>query len=324
MTDLQRSTEEDQPPETAIPSERVSFGSSPWEALATSGFGSVVAVYGLWGLWRGYWRGFYWSSFQGSGAVWYFLALLVLGLALIMLATRSAWKKCGVTGPVLVLVFPLMVGFLFASILHADYNARPHKANCQNNLRQMGMVFKMYANESEGEVYPELSPKLGVLTVRSDDTYPGIYPEYLSDLNVLQCPDAASGDRSYFYLGYVIPDQETLERFAAAYRVRVAAGMPFDGDLDGGEADSALSVIRLRDDFHGESATIQAQSRIPVLVERFPNAHNPEGGNVAYMDGHVEWIRWGEKWPMTPEAMDVLLALDALGNVSPLTDAEQQ
>jgi prepilin-type processing-associated H-X9-DG protein len=49
------------------------------------------------------------------------------------------------------------------------------------------------------------------------------------------------------------------------------------------------------------------------MIERYPNGHEPPSGNVLYLDGHIEWIQWGEKWPMTPEAMDVLLALDALG-----------
>jgi hypothetical protein len=50
---------------------------------------------------------------------------------------------------------------------------------------------------------------------------------------------------------------------------------------------------------------------MPIFIERFPNAHGVNGGNVVYADGRCEWIKWGEKWPMTPEAMDVLLALDA-------------
>lgn len=79
---------------------------------------------------------------------------------------------------------------------------------CQNNLKQMGIVFKMYSNESKGERYPPMMAT-AVELVDCDADYretakggfiaPGplvaaIYPEYLSDWNVLRCPSDA-GDQ---------------------------------------------------------------------------------------------------------------------------------
>ncbi|MBI2424225.1 MAG: DUF1559 domain-containing protein [Candidatus Hydrogenedentes bacterium] len=60
------------------------------------------------------------------------------------------------------------------------------RATCQNNLKQLGIVLKMYANESRGECYPPLSPKSGNWMMDMD----AVYPEYLSDLTVLKCPDS--------------------------------------------------------------------------------------------------------------------------------------
>jgi prepilin-type processing-associated H-X9-DG protein len=72
-------------------------------------------------------------------------------------------------------------------------------------------------------------------------------------------------------------------------------------------------VGRLRKDEGPTTPASEAIKRaLPVYIERLPNGHRPAGGHVAYADGHVEWIKWGDKWPLTPEAMALLLALDEL------------
>ncbi len=91
-------------------------------------------------------------------------------------------------------------------------------------------------------------------------------------------------------------------------------GKPFDKDLSAVSDDgTTLQIPRLRVGIPGITDTNEAQYTIPVFIERFPKGHIPGGANVAFLDGHVEWIKWGTKWPMTPEAMEVLLALDGLG-----------
>ena len=200
------------------------------------------------------------------------------------------------------------------------------RSYCQNNLKQFGLVMKMYANESKGMFYPPFSSEAGKLMVEAKV----IVPEYVTDPNIFYCPaftnkkpiekPVVNAD-SYLYLGYVLRGDEDVEQFAKYYKEHAKKGGAYDETILSGNTDPKISMSEklpfLREgierfyitDINDPSASAKVQSSIPVMMDWPDNHKNPDGGSVLYMDGHVEFIKYPGKWPMTEKTMKILCEL---------------
>ncbi len=93
---------------------------------------------------------------------------------------------------VVVAIIAILAAILLPALSRARESAR--RASCANNLKQMGIVFKMYANESKGAKFPPIDvahPGFGL----HEEGMPRllalgwneVYPEYLTDWKVCVC-----------------------------------------------------------------------------------------------------------------------------------------
>ncbi len=118
---------------------------------------------------------------------------------------------------VVIAIIAILAAILLPALARAREAAR--RASCQSNLKQWGIVFKMYAGENR-DFYPDMQTMLpGFSDELLGVDMKQLYPDYLNDPMLTKCPSDSDVDPSDW--GQSVLD---LEDGVAAIRTLIASG----------------------------------------------------------------------------------------------------
>lgn len=229
-----------------------------------------------------------------------------------------------------------VLGLLAASLVRGALREH-YRIDRQLVFRQVGLVLRMYVQESGDDFFPPLRTTPGGLLFGVDEAVP---EELTAEYSKLLLRDSGVGpsqtaevlesavpiENDFFYLGYAITSEEEMAAFAAAYRERLADGGDFTEDLPvaagtgtwGGDAILRLSTETVYApqgselyQGKGDPYTSERRSSVPLTIEK-PGHYHVSGAYVLYADGYSEFIDYPGKWPMTEATINLLLELEAM------------
>jgi prepilin-type N-terminal cleavage/methylation domain-containing protein/prepilin-type processing-associated H-X9-DG protein len=208
------------------------------------------------------------------------------------------------------LVVIAIIGILAAILLPALARAREsaRRASCANNLKQWGLVFKMYSNESKGGKYPQ-NNGFGQMPGGVDGV--ALYPEYWTDTNLKYCPSATDArgkteldqmqnipacqvayrnwvgfQSNYFYQGWAMPDLGSwMIGMSGALMLGIYAGTPIPGFADCTVPRTVKLVALGTVDFDFDITHDALEQRAPGSAAWFDIYRNAFGGGAGVVLG---------------------------------------
>jgi len=185
------------------------------------------------------------------------------------------------------LIVIAIIGVLAAILLPALARAREgaRRTSCMSNLSQLGLVFHMYAQDHDGEL-PWSGGK------DNADCLVRLIPEYVREVHLFVCPSdpnsTFSGEGRRYRYGADDEDE----------RARIT-----NAELEGTDS------CRMSYDYFGVYTAEPIRlppppcgiPKIPVMwditgTDASCFNHIPGGGNVLWLDGSVDFMRWPD-WP---------------------------
>jgi prepilin-type processing-associated H-X9-DG protein len=217
----------------------------------------------------------------------------------------------------------MLLGILLANSTRS-IRGKVERVERQNLLKQTGLVFRLYAeNNSEGR-WPDRALDAWLPNLEQIEAY----LDQVSDKQELL--DYLHGKRGVqlCYLGHAVIDEADAATVLEAYQKNDAKdvlgksipALALQGYIDKLKAisrtptfavDSDILILRngierfLITDINGPAGSATVQSCVPVLWE-IPEDNLAMGGHVLFMDGHVEFQRFGTKFPMSSIFTNIL------------------
>lgn len=185
---------------------------------------------------------------------------------------------------VVIAIIAILAAILFPVFAKAREKAR--QASCQNNVKQLGVALMMYAQDYD-EKY--------VTNANSGYYWQDILQPYIKNTQVYNCPSsslkwAPQNVNAYSY---------TLN---CMYWSNATLGMMFEQSSSGPTSSATIEdpagTVFTGDGYYFQWAVLPGTLNTTIAPARFTSnqggyfeARHNEGLNVAFLDGHVKWLK---------------------------------
>jgi prepilin-type N-terminal cleavage/methylation domain-containing protein/prepilin-type processing-associated H-X9-DG protein len=218
---------------------------------------------------------------------------------------------------VVIAIIAILASLLLPALAKAKEKGK--RIACLNNLKQMDLGSQLYAQDNEGHLIADsLGAPPGVRN-NADDDLNWLYPDYVNNLNSFVCASTKNNVRpntiTLFYPGNprVVVDlrDNALNRNALtghSYEVlgNVRSNKLTESFLETYTLKYAPGFVGMRPGTSEFWIFFDADDSAPNNKQDKGDNHNGEGANVAFCDGHVEWIstgrRYDDAWKITRDS----------------------
>lgn len=214
---------------------------------------------------------------------------------------------------VVIAIIAILASLLLPALAKAKEKGK--RISCLNNLKQMDLGSQMYADDNEGHLIADSAGAPPGVRNNADDDLNWLYPDYVGNLKSFVCASTKNEVRTNRLRNFLTGQWEITDLKNNALNKNTPAGHSFEvlGNVRSNKLTEAFLesyTLKFASGFVGmRPGTSQfwiffdADDAGSNNQQDPADNHNGDGANVAFCDGHVEWIpkgkRYADAWSIT-------------------------